>query len=512
MQITKRFSRPDLGGVPSRRTALLVNPPVYDTQYWAQWSQPYGLLRIAKLLSDYGYKRIEFFDFMEADERCKVPDHRIRPGEDYSERDEPTRPIPPVAIEKDGQTLELFKRHFGKTWQEFEAWLDDKELTRRHPPHEIWISSIMTYWWESVRDLVVRLRRRFGSKPTILLGGIYPTLAPKHAAKMTGADLVVVGDVAEANDLWTDLSVYETPPPYAIITPSRGCPYDCGYCAQKKLNVGRRKPCRRKPEDMLAEMKDKHRKHGIQDFAFYADYLLFDYKNGLMPLLRSIVAEKLPFRLHAPEGFHTRALAQSQELVDLLKAARLQKVYLPFEHIDPDYLASMNRDHVTLDHFVQAARMCEKAGFKLRNMAVNAFVLYGLPGEKIDDVVRSILFVSGVVGSIIPMLFTPVPGSRVYEQYEPFIKAKGWDKDLHMLNGKLYPFLELNEGSVSDYVDLQRLMYMLNAHFRSKSFQPFGDGLVAERFRANLSNGFVEQVQQHVRVAAPASADASAET
>ena len=30
--------------------ALLINPPIYDTQYWAQWAQPYGLLRIGALL------------------------------------------------------------------------------------------------------------------------------------------------------------------------------------------------------------------------------------------------------------------------------------------------------------------------------------------------------------------------------------------------------------------------------------------------------------------------------
>ena len=37
------------------RSALLISPPVYDTQYWAHWSLPYGLLRVASWLRTKGY-------------------------------------------------------------------------------------------------------------------------------------------------------------------------------------------------------------------------------------------------------------------------------------------------------------------------------------------------------------------------------------------------------------------------------------------------------------------------
>jgi hypothetical protein len=66
-----------------------------------------------------------------------------------------------------------------------------------------------------------------------------------------------------------------------------------------------------------------------------------------------------------------------------------------------------------------------------------------------------------------------------------------------MLNGKLYPFLEMNEGFVSDYIDMQRLMFTLNAHYRSKSFQIFGETKVAEAFRENLRNGFESFVEDY---------------
>ena len=234
-KIARQFERSLLGGTPPRRTVLLINPPVYDTQYWAEWAQPYGLLRIAAMLKQYRYKQVALFDFMEADASRNVHQHRINPQETYDARDEPERPIKPIVIEKAGQSLELFKYHFGKTWQEFDKWLNARGFTAKHPPNEVWISAVMTYWWESSRDLIARLRRRFGKRTTILLGGIYPTLVPEHAARMTGADIVVAGEVVEANDLWTDLSFYRRKPDYAIITPSRGCPFNCAYCAHAQV-------------------------------------------------------------------------------------------------------------------------------------------------------------------------------------------------------------------------------------------------------------------------------------
>jgi len=496
----RHFDLRSLGGHPSRKIALLINPPVYDTQYWARWAQPYGLLRIAALLRKHHYKRVALYDFMATDERRKVKQHRISVGELYDEREEPSRPIRPYIIAKNDQSLELFKYHFGRTWSEFEAWLDEQGFDAAHPPDEVWISATMTYWWEAVRDLTTRLKRRFGDKTLILLGGIYPSLVPEHATRHTRSDLVVVGEVKEANDLWPDLSLYETPPTYAIVTPSRGCPYNCAYCAQRTINEGRRAVHYRPAEDIVAEMRHRYETYGIREFAFYADFLLWEHERNLQKVLEIIVKEKLPFRLHAPEGLDVRYLSQSQRLVDLLKAAHFEKLYLPCESIDDQYLSTLNRQHVHLEHLVQAVRMIEKAGFRMRNLEVNAFVLYGLPGETIDQVVKTILFVSEMVGSIIPMLFTPVPTTQLYQDHLPYFRQRGWDDELHMLNGKLYPFLAMNEGAVADYVDLQRLMFTLNTHYRSRSFQVFGDTRVSTAFRDNLSNGFERVIERYKEV------------
>jgi hypothetical protein len=501
-RLARQLSLCDLAGSALRKTALLINPPVYDTQYWAEWSQPYGLLRIGALLKRRGYKRVELFDFMETDERRKVSFRRINPDESYAENERPTTPLRPVTIQKGVERVDLNKYHFGKSWGEFEEWLDAQGFTPAHPPDEVWVSAVMTYWWESVRDLTIRLKRRFGRRTTVLLGGIYPTLAPEHAASMTAADIVVAGDAPEANELWTDLSVYQKHPAYAIITPSRGCPFACSYCAQRVLNSMSPRVLFRPPADIVAEMRDKYERYGIRHFAFYADFLLWDWENNLAKVLEQVIGERLPFRFCAPEGLDTRFLSQDPRLLQLMKAAHFQKIYLPVESIDDSYVRTLNRKHVQLEHFVKAARMCEEAGFRLRNLEVNAFVLYGLPQERMDQVVKTAIFVSEVVGSIIPMLFSPVPCTGIYTRYLPYFRERGWDRDLHMLNGKLYPFLQMNEGSLSDYIDLQRLMFMLNTHYRSRSFRLYGGTAVAKAFRENLSNGFQQFIEAQLSGAA----------
>jgi hypothetical protein len=102
-------------------------------------------LRIARLLGNLGYERREFFDFMEAPgEKRVVARRRIAPGESFVEKNTPDPKSPPYRIEKDGQCLALWKYHFGKSWDQFDARLDERGFTSANPPDEVWISATMS--------------------------------------------------------------------------------------------------------------------------------------------------------------------------------------------------------------------------------------------------------------------------------------------------------------------------------------------------------------------------------
>jgi hypothetical protein len=71
------------------------------------------------------------------------------------------------------------------------------------------------------------------------------------------------------------------------------------------------------------------------------------------------------------------------------------------------------------------------------------------------------------------MLYSPVPGSQMYEDQKEYLHGtRGYD--LQHLNGKLYPYLEYNYEktgiTLRDYLGLESLMFRLNAKAKGESF------------------------------------------
>jgi len=425
-------------------------------------------------------------------------------------------------------------------------------------PDEVWITSIMTYWWESTVDVAALCKEVFPSA-WIRIGGIYPTLAPMHLQSklrerglafevVLGCDLilndqrnlVVMGEIPEASWLDLDLDLYYEPyarrsryyhgpgpgepgyetaitdrrhygPPYAILTTTRGCPFNCAYCAQRAYNLyddervrqalwtdeqGRRKVVRtRGTDETLREVGDQFHRYGIREFAFYEDNFLAE-RDHFRAILEGIVSDrelKGNVRLHAPEGIEVRLMDDS--LTRLMRQAGFERVYLPLENISAEVIRSWNRSHSNAQMFERAVRNCVDAGFALRNMQVNAFILFGTPGENIRDAVDSIIFAASRVGSVIPMLFTPVPGSALYEEHRGYLDEMGFD--LHHLNGKLFPFLAFNRRrfpdlTVQDYLDLEALMFRVNAQAVRGTFDVGGGSRVSEAFRRAVCAAGVE--------------------
>ncbi|HEY7769100.1 B12-binding domain-containing radical SAM protein [Longimicrobium sp.] len=447
------------------RSVLLFNPPVYDAQYWARWSQPAGLLRLATYLRDHGYV-VNLVDCMETDAKGFVKKRR---------RKVEGRPLDYV---RDDVTKAIW--HFGLGWDEV-----TKRLKALPAPDEVWISSIMTYWWESTRDAVQLLREAYPNA-RICVGGIYPTLAPEHAVRnLVGADLVFMGEFKPAGHRWTDLSLYERPPSYAILTSSRGCPWDCNYCAARTLNGGSNKVRGREPEDVVDEIEDKIRRFGIRHFGFYEDNALV-LRGHLHRIMELIIERKLNVTLYAPEGFETRLL--DEDLLRVMKKAGFRKVHLPFETLKWETNQGWNRRHASTASFEAALDAAIRAGFKPRTEEINAFVLFGLPDDNLQDIVDGVTYVHHTVGSVIPMLFTPVPGTNVYREHAEYLHGEmGWD--LHHLNGKLLPFLEYNqrrypELRASDYLELEALMSILNnGKFLSRAVDLCDSSAASSAFR-----------------------------
>ncbi len=475
MIVKDDVSRIVIGG----QKALLINPPIYDTQYWARWSQPHGLLKVATWLKKQGYTDLRLLD-------CLATDHNRRVS--FRRR---------LSVQRDNITRQLYE--FGWPSSKLRAELVRHATGELFRPDEIWITSIMTYWWESTRDVIRLIHEVFPHPhPRILVGGIYPTLFPEHADKKLSSEsdnvVIVPGEICgEAANSWTDLSLYDDPiyeakPKYAIITGGRGCPFNCAYCAQLKLNDGSRRVRYRDPEDVGNEIAQKHKDFSIREIAFYEDNLLFN-KEDFYARLDAIERRGLKFEIYAPEGIEPRLI--EFELLTRMRNAGFKKIHLALETIDNNISKSWNRRQATIEKFDSAVEIAEKCGFKVGAQDLNAFVIFGLPNEDLQAVVNTALYASHRVGSVVPMLFTPVPGSLLFDQHKKYLlEDMGWD--LHQLNGKLLPFLEFNRQRypslrASDYLELESFMMRLNSSkVYSKRFDVAGDSHIAKEFRTAL--------------------------
>jgi hypothetical protein len=550
----------------ANKRALLINPPIYDVQYWAEWSQPHGLLKIGNFLRQKGYE-IRLIDCLFPNNKRNVPKKTKSVIEICSTRPE----IPYNDFHKVGGKLkpnQRLKFIFGTTPDDLRRellamiGLVDVSLGRNQRmrlssslpetfyPDEVWITSIMTYWWESTVDVAVLCKEVFPSA-RLRIGGIYPTLASDHLQQKLAElgirfevvlghnfelsdqrDLVVVGEIPEAS--WCDLDFdlyyqpnipnsryyqgpqigepgYETAiadrrfyaPPYAILTTTRGCPFDCAYCAQRAYNLydnrevsqalwvdekGRKQPVRtREVKEVIREIREKFHHYGIRQFAFYEDNFLVRKEHFRTVLQEIVDAPDLRSNLHlyAPEGVEVRLI--DSDLAKIMHQAGFERVYLPLENINTEVIRSWNRSHSNVQMFERAVQNCVDAGFILRNMQVNAFLLFGTPGEDIRNVVDSVIFASSRIGSVIPMLFTPVPGSAIFEEYREYLfDEMGFD--LQHLNGKLFPFLAFNQRistklALQDYLDLEALMFRVNAQAIRGTFDIGGESKVSKAFR-----------------------------
>ena len=508
------------------KKALLISPPVYDTQYWERWSMPHGLLKVATYLKNSGYET-RLIDCLACPDGQKKL--RMKKKELVKLGTKQRQSAQGVGGRLPNDMKVIYG--FGKQIEELKTDLRSS-LYSGWEPDEIWITSIMSYWWESTRD-VINACLQYYPNAAIRIGGIYPTLAPDHAAKNLGLPnplvvagdqlnlrdrkqssrhLIVKGEIPAANDLPLDLALYSKAgslhPTYTILTTSRGCPRDCEYCAAYVLSG--RKVRARDANSVIEEIGAKY-EQGVRDFCFYEDNLLMAKKN-FQEILQAIIDRKREFRgieLHSPEGLEIRLV--DFELAKLMKEAGFRRIYLPLESINQEFISRFERDFYNLKHFDLAVQAFEKAGF-VKPQDINVFVLFGLPGEDLQHVYDTAIYAADRTGSVIPMLFAAVPGTPLFEKLKPYIDEQGFD--FQDLNGKLLPFLEYNRRElrgrydleVQDYYDIEAFMFRLNQKVREKTFRPGANTRVSHAFRkvfVSYDRAFDSPPRRHYSPAQP---------
>ncbi|MDL2264658.1 cobalamin-dependent protein, partial [Synergistaceae bacterium OttesenSCG-928-I11] len=247
---------------------LGINPPVWDFAWFDLWAKPLGLLRALGNIRARG-NDVSLLDCMH--------EGRLQPmsfGRWQVRREERVKPGAYANVPR------RFHR-FGMRGDKLE-----KRLESLAKPDIVLVTSVMTYWHLGVREAIFAARRAFPGVP-VLLGGIYATLCPEHAATL-GADAVFSGRLPD-DDGPIPMDLYDEPT-YGVFLTSHGCPMQCDYCASRILSPAYRA---RPLENIISDLEFQLRHGKIKDVAFYDDALLWERENSFYPLCEH-VRKKFP--------------------------------------------------------------------------------------------------------------------------------------------------------------------------------------------------------------------------
>ena len=460
---------------------LLVNPWITDFAAYDFWIKPVGLLRIGRMLKAAGCD-VKLLD-------CLDRYHPVFTDQSAVEtRNDGTGHFHKTPIEKP-ECLGFVPRNYSRYGLPIE--MAEAILADMQQPDLIFVTSVMTYWYPGVREMIGLLNRLFQETP-VILGGIYATLCRDHAWIHSGADEIVAGEVdaerlSDILDTWTgrspeipecspfpDYSFYPNLHTAALQT-SKGCPFDCPFCASAILTD---EHYRIPPDLVIGEVRKLHER-GARHFAFYDDALLIQADTHLIPMLEGIVRMGLPIRFHTPNGMHPKLI--TPQIAGLFFKARFQTVRLSFETSNPERQKSMGMKVETPD-LESAVTFLSEAGY--RPVDIGCYVLMGLYDQPVEEVIESIFAVWRLGMRVSLASFSPIPGTAcwkdavVHHNMDPGI-------DPLLTNNSVFAMSQ----RILDYETFQRLHTLAND----------GNRLIREGVEPEHHQGIVAVMQRMLK-------------
>lgn len=404
----------------SKGRVLLVNPWIVDFAAYDFWIKPLGLLSIGGVLSENAYETV-LLDCLDRNHPLLL---RFQGLNQARSKSDGTGRFLKTYIEKPA-VLESVPRRYARYG--LPAELVDECLANLARPDAVLVTSGMTYWYPGVVEIIDMLKRRFPGVP-VILGGIYATLCHSHAQETCGADRVVAGEgESEALRIVDDITgnrsevdryrafdalpmpdygLYDRLDSAAILT-SRGCPHRCPFCASHLLSTGYRSRGTARVVDEIAALR---RRAGVTEFALYDDALLFKKQDHLIPILEGVIAERLDVHFHTPNGIQPSEI--DARIAGLMREAGFQTIWLSYETHDRNRQEEMGFKVCDEDMRMAVGHLL-RAGF--HGGQIGAYVLMGLPGQPVAEVIQSMCFVLGLGIKLSLASYSPIPGTQTWQ-------------------------------------------------------------------------------------------------
>mgnify|MGYP006285009551 CR=1 FL=1 len=198
---------------------------------------------------------------------------------------------------------------------------------------------------------------------------------------------------------------------------SRGCPFNCSFCASSQLFGLRWRA--REAEDIVDEMEHLQREFGIQAVLFMDDNFTLNHRRTIR-ICEEMLRRNLDMHWWCFSRVNT--IVEHEDMVQAMAEAGAKQVFLGVESPNEEVLEDYNKG-ITADTAVRAVDLLSK-----HSLETYASFIIGDVFETKDMVRKTIRFANSLRPGLAQFaILTPYPGTQLYEQYKDrILQDKDW--------------------------------------------------------------------------------------
>ena len=414
---------------------LLINPPWVRQFGFPVFTFPSGLCYIAAVIEEEGYD-VSVYDI-----------DNVKPR---------TKPLLSGINSLDDKVYAEFVNMIDNL--DHPLWKEVGAVVKKQSPDIVGISAMATQYGSALN--IAKVAKEFDSDISVVMGGAHPTALPEETLKNEEVDFVVRqegeytfldlikkleskgnlrdvlgityrenGEIVNnpnrpliqnlddlpfpARHLVLDKENYP-PGVFGKIFASRGCPYNCIFCAPKK--TWGKKVRYRSPKKVIEEIKHVHESFVTPSFTFNdADFLI--NKKFVSDICDLIIEEGLVV------GWECSAKASeiTQDIIQKMVNAGCHTISVGVESGSNKTLDNAKKG-VTTDNIKEARRILKE------NFVVYcAYYMIGFPWETKEDVEKTVSFMNGLDSDFEKVFIVATyPGTELYEMYKDDGEKMDW--------------------------------------------------------------------------------------
>jgi anaerobic magnesium-protoporphyrin IX monomethyl ester cyclase len=264
---------------------------------------------------------------------------------------------------------------------------------------------------------------------------------------------------------------YRLYPAHALIT-SRGCPYSCSFCSDKRLwNSTIR---RRSVENVLQEVQIIKQAYPNLDYIDIVDGTFTYDRKYLTSFCHEMIARKLsvPWRCTA------RYDNLDKSLLDLMKRANCTGLYLGMES-GSDRILKMVDKRIKIEDILNVSRMVYESGI---NSATA--VLLGLPEENKDDAKSTLGLMKKIKTDIFDInSYIPLPGTAFYDVMS---ESDRTNIDWYKVGYKSFDNYFTRNMTANEFQAYRNAAYRIARNVQIKSILRLGPRVIFSKVTKNL--------------------------